>query len=123
MLHAGLILVVPIETLLSAFLAFVVMGATSRRAPAGFAPFAIGLTLTATHIIAIPVSNASVNSPRSLGSAVFAEGTALRRLWVFSVAPILGGVMAAIARWRSRRAAPDVGCGTFAPGAGVREGA
>jgi aquaporin Z len=100
MLHAGLISVFLIETLLSAFLVFVIMGATSRRAPAGFAPIAIGLTLTAIHIMAIPVSNASVNPARSLGSAVFAGGTALRQLWMFWVAPILGGVIGgSIARW------------------------
>jgi glycerol uptake facilitator-like aquaporin len=92
MLHAGLISVFLIETLLRAFLVFVIIGATSRRALAGFAPIAIGLTLTAIH--------ASVNPARSLGSAVFAGGTALRQLWVFWVAPILGGVIGgSIARW------------------------
>jgi aquaporin Z len=100
MLHAGLISVFLIETLLSAFLVFVIMGATSKRAPAGFAPIAIGLTLAAIHIMAIPISNASVNPARSLGSAVFAGGTALSQLWVFWVAPILGGVIGgSIARW------------------------
>jgi aquaporin Z len=100
MLHAGLVAVFLIETLLSAFLVFVFMGATSRRAPAGFAPIAIGLTLTAMHIMAIPVSNASVNPARSLGSAVFAGGAALSQLWVFWVAPLLGGFLGgSIARW------------------------
>ena len=100
MLHAGLISVFLIETVLSAFLVFVIMGATSKRAPAGFAPIAIGLTLAAIHIMAIPVSNASVNPARSLGSAVFAGGTALSQLWLFWVAPILGGVIGgSIARW------------------------
>jgi len=94
-----------IETLLTAFLLFVIMGATSKRAPAGFAPIAIGLALTAIHIMAIPVSNASVNPARSLGSAIFAAisgggGTALSQLWLFWVAPILGGVIGGtIARW------------------------
>jgi aquaporin Z len=100
MLHAGLVSVFLIETLLSAFLLFVFMGATSRPAPVGLAAMAIGLTLTAIHIMAIPVSNASVNPPRSLGSAVFAGGTALRQLWVFWVAPLLGGLPGgSIARW------------------------
>ena len=78
----------------------VILGATSKRAPAGFAPIAIGLALTAIHIMAIPVSNASVNPARSLGSAVFGGGTALSQLWLFWVAPILGGVIGGtIARW------------------------
>jgi aquaporin Z len=100
MLRASLLSVFLLETLLSAFLVFVIMGATSQRAPAGFAPIAIGLTLTAIHVMAIPISNASVNPARSLGSAVFAGGTALSQLWVFWVAPILGGVIGgSIARW------------------------
>jgi len=100
MLRSSLLSVFLIETLLTAFLLFVIMGATSKRAPAGFAPIAIGLTLTAIHIMAIPVSNASVNPARSLGSAVFGGGTALSQLWLFWVAPILGGVIGGtIARW------------------------
>jgi aquaporin Z len=100
MLRAGLLSVFLLETLLTAFLVFVIMGATSQRAPAGFAPIAIGLTLAAIHIMAIPVSNASVNPARSLGSALFGGGMALRQLWVFWVAPILGGVLGgSLARW------------------------
>ena len=100
MLRSSLLSVFLIETLLTAFLVFVIMGATSKRAPAGFAPIAIGLTLTAIHIMAIPVSNASVNPARSLGSAVFGGFLALSQLWVFWVAPILGGVIGgSIARW------------------------
>ena len=100
MLRSSLLSVFLIETVLTAFLLFVIMGATSKRAPAGFAPIAIGLTLTAIHIMAIPVSNASVNPARSLGSAVFGGGTALSQLWLFWVAPILGGVIGGtIARW------------------------
>jgi aquaporin Z len=100
MLHASLFSVFLIETLLTAFLVFVIMGATSQRAPAGFAPIAIGLTLSAIHIMAIPLSNASVNPARSLGSAVFGGGAALSQLWVFWVAPILGGVIGgSLARW------------------------
>jgi aquaporin Z len=100
MLRSPLLSVFLIETVLTAFLLLVIMGATSKRAPAGFAPIAIGLALTAIHIMAIPVSNASVNPARSLGSAVFGGGTALSQLWLFWVAPILGGVIGGtIARW------------------------
>ena len=89
-----------IELVLTAFLVFIIMGVTNRRAPAGFAPLAIGLTLTAIHLMAIPISNASVNPARSLGSAVFGGTTALSQLWLFWVAPIIGGVIGgALARW------------------------
>jgi aquaporin Z len=96
MIKAGLLSVFLIEFLLTAFLLIVIMGSTRAQAPAGFAPFSIGLTLTAIHLMAIPVSNASVNPARSLGSAVFAGGEALSQLWVFWVAPILGGVAGAL---------------------------
>ena len=100
MLRSSLLSVFLIETVLTAFFLIVIMGATSKRAPAGFAPIAIGLALTAIHIMAIPVSNASVNPARSLGSAVFGGGTALSQLWLFWVAPILGAVIGGtIARW------------------------
>ena len=69
MTKAGMLSVFLIETVLTAFLVFVIMGATNRRAPAGFAPIAVGATLAAIHIMAIPISNASVNPARSLGSA------------------------------------------------------
>ena len=100
MLRSPLLSVFLIETVLTAFFLIVIMGATSKRAPPGFAPIAIGLALTAIHIMAIPVSNASVNPARSLGSAIFGGGTALSQLWLFWVAPILGGVIGGtIARW------------------------
>jgi len=100
MLLSSLVSVFLIETVLTAFFLIVIMGATSKRAPAGFAPIAIGLALTAIHIMAIPVSNASVNPARSLGSAVFGGTLALSQLWLFWVAPILGGVIGGvIARW------------------------
>jgi len=100
MLRSGLVSVFLIELVLTAVFLIVIMGATSKRAPAGFAPIAIGLTLTAIHIMAIPISNASVNPARSLGSAVFGGSLALSQLWVFWVAPILGGVAGGIiARW------------------------
>ena len=100
MLQASLFSVFLIELVLTAFLVFIIMGVTNRRAPAGFAPLAIGLTLTAIHLMAIPISNASVNPARSLGSAVFGGPTALSQLWLFWVAPIIGGVLGgALARW------------------------
>jgi aquaporin Z len=100
MLRSSLLSVFLIETVLTAFFLIVIMGATSKRAPAGFAPIAIGMTLTAIHIMAIPVSNASVNPARSLGSAVFGGSLALSQLWLFWVAPILGAVIGGtIARW------------------------
>ena len=100
MMGFGLLSVFLIETVLTAFFLIVIIGATSQRAPAGFAPIAIGLALTAIHIIAIPVSNASVNPARSLGSALFAGTAALSQVWLFWVAPILGAVIGgSIARW------------------------
>ena len=100
MTKAGMLSVFLIETVLTAFLVFVIMGATNRRAPAGFAPIAVGATLAAIHIMAIPISNASVNPARSLGSALFGGTAALSQLWLFWVAPILGGVIGgALARW------------------------
>jgi aquaporin Z len=90
----------PIEFLLTGFLVFVIMGVTSEQAPAGFAAIAIGLTLSAIHIMAIPVSNASVNPARSLATAVIALGDPLAEVWLFWVAPILGGVAGGVlGRW------------------------
>jgi aquaporin Z len=100
MLKSGMLSVFVIEVVLAAFLVFVIMSVTSRRAPAGFAPIAIGLTLTAIHLMAIPVSNASVNPARSLASALFGGTTALSQVWLFWVAPIIGGLIGgALARW------------------------
>ncbi len=76
---------------------FIIMGATDRRAPAGFAPIAIGLALTLIHLISIPVTNTSVNPARSTGVAIFAGGWALQQLWLFWVAPIVGAVLGAVA--------------------------
>ena len=98
--QAGMLPVFLVETVLTAFLVFVAVGATNRRAPAGFAPIALGATLAAIYVMAIPLSNASVNPARSLGSALFAGRTALGQVWLFWVAPILGGVIGgALARW------------------------
>lgn len=100
MINASLPSVLIIETLLTAFFLIVIMGATRAKAPAGFAPLAIGLTLTAIHLMSIPVSNTSVNPARSLGPALFAGGEALTQVWVFWLAPIVGAVAGAyIYRW------------------------
>ena len=84
------------EVVLTAVFLFVIMGATDSRAPAGFAPIAIGLCLTLIHLISIPVSNTSVNPARSTGVALFAQTGALSQLWLFWVAPIIGGVIGAV---------------------------
>ena len=82
------------EFVLTFFFLFVILGATDRRAPAGFAPIAIGLCLTLIHLISIPVTNTSVNPARSTGPALFVGGWALSQLWLFWVAPILGAALA-----------------------------
>ena len=74
-------------------LLLIIMGATDRRAPSGFAPIAIGLGLTLIHLIGIPVTNLSVNPARSTGPAIFVGGWAVQQLWLFWLAPIVGGVL------------------------------
>lgn len=82
------------EVVLTMFFLLIIHGSTDKRAPAGFAPIAIGLALTLIHLIGIPVTNLSVNPARSTGPALFAEGGwALGQLWLFWVAPIIGGVL------------------------------
>ncbi|HOB67283.1 aquaporin Z [Ottowia sp.] len=85
------------EVVLTAVFLFVIMGSTDSRAPAGFAPIAIGLCLTLIHLVSIPVSNTSVNPARSTGVALFASTGALSQLWLFWVAPIIGGILGAVA--------------------------
>lgn len=82
------------EIVMTFFFLIVILGATSRRAPAGFAPLAIGLCLTLIHLISIPVTNTSVNPARSTGPAIFVGGWAIAQLWMFWVAPILGALLA-----------------------------
>ncbi len=84
------------EVVMTMMFLLVIMGATDKRAPAGFAPVAIGLCLTLIHLISIPVTNTSVNPARSTGVAVFAGGWAISQLWLFWVAPIAGGVLGAL---------------------------
>lgn len=98
--HFPLMQVALIEVVLTALFLIVIVGVTSKKAPAGFAPIAIGLTLTFIHLAAIPVSNASVNPARSTATAIFGGSVALSSLWLFWVAPIVGGVIGGyIAKW------------------------
>lgn len=85
------------EVVMTMFFILIILGATDKRAPAGFAPIAIGLALTLIHLISIPVTNTSVNPARSTGVAVFVGDWATAQLWLFWVAPIVGGVLGAIA--------------------------
>ncbi len=84
------------EIVLTFFFLMIILGATDKRAPAGFAPLAIGLGLTLIHLIGIPVTNLSVNPARSTGPALFVGGWALQQLWLFWLAPIVGAVLAGI---------------------------
>lgn len=85
-----------IEAVLTCIFLFVIIGATDKRAPAGFGPIAIGLCLTLIHLISIPVTNTSVNPARSTAMAIFVGGEPLSQLWLFWVAPILGAVIAGL---------------------------
>ena len=85
-----------IELVLTAFFLIVIHGVTDKRAPAGFAPLAIGLTLTLIHLISIPVTNTSVNPARSTGVAIFQGTWALQQLWLFWVMPIVGGILGGV---------------------------
>lgn len=86
-----------IEVLLTFFFLMIIMGATDGRAPAGFAPLAIGFGLVLIHLISIPVTNTSVNPARSTGPALLVGGMALQQLWLFWLAPIVGGILGGIA--------------------------
>lgn len=85
-----------IEVVLTAFFLLIILGSTSSRAPAGFAPIAIGLGLTLIHLISIPVTNTSVNPARSTAAALFADTAAISQLWLFWVAPLIGAALGAI---------------------------
>jgi aquaporin Z len=84
------------EIVMTAFFLIVILGATDKRAPAGFAPIAIGLCLTLIHLVSIPVSNTSVNPARSTGVALFADGGYVPQLWMFWIAPIIGAALGAV---------------------------
>ncbi len=85
------------EVVMTMFFLLVILGATDKRAPAGFAPIAIGLALTLIHLISIPVTNTSVNPARSTGVALFVGDWAIAQLWLFWVAPIVGALLGALA--------------------------
>jgi aquaporin Z len=96
----GLVAVIIVEVVLTAVFLYVILGVTAPNSTtAGFAPLAIGLTLTLIHLVAIPVSNASVNPARSIATAIYGGGDALGQVWVFIVAPILGAIIAG-ATWK-----------------------
>jgi aquaporin Z len=83
------------EVVLTAAFLIIILGSTSKAAPAGFAPIAIGLGLTLIHLISIPVTNTSVNPARSTGVALFAQTDAIGQLWLFWIAPFIGAVVGA----------------------------
>jgi aquaporin Z len=94
--HYGLLACLVCEITLTAGFLLVILGATADSAPAGFGPLAIGLALTLIHLISIPVTNTSVNPARSTAAALFAQTGALSQLWLFWVAPLVGGVLGAV---------------------------
>jgi aquaporin Z len=97
------------EVTMTAVFLFVIMGSTHGKAPAGFAPLAIGLALVLIHLVSIPVTNTSVNPARSTGPALFVGGWALQQLWLFWVAPLIGGVIGGVVyRWLSDEPAGTV---------------
>jgi aquaporin Z len=96
----SLISVLVMEVVMTAFFLIIILGSTSKAAPAGFAPISIGLGLTLIHLVSIPVSNTSVNPARSLAAAIFADNGALMQVWAFWVAPLAGAALGAII-WKS----------------------
>jgi aquaporin Z len=101
-LAAGII----VEVVGTAFFVIVILGTTHRLAPVGFAPIAIGLTLTLIHLFAIPVTNASVNPARSIATAIFSQQGALSQIWVFILAPLVGAALGAVI-WRYLLCEPE----------------
>lgn len=95
----GMVAALVAEIVLTAFFLLIILGATSKAAPAGFAPLAIGLGLTLIHLISIPVTNTSVNPARSTAAAIFAQNGAVGQLWLFWVAPLIGAAIGALI-WR-----------------------
>jgi aquaporin Z len=92
----GMVSALLIEVVLTAFFLLIILGSTSKAAPAGFAPLAIGLSLTLIHLISIPVTNTSVNPARSTATAIFAENGAITQLWLFWLAPLVGAAIGAL---------------------------
>ncbi len=85
------------EVVATAFFLFIILSSTDKKAPAGFAPIAIGLALTLIHLVTIPVTNTSVNPARSIGPAIFVGGWAIEQVWLFIVGPIVGAIVGALA--------------------------
>src|SRR5689334_11975625 len=97
------------EVVLTMMFLFIIMGSTHGKAPVGFAPIAIGLGLTLIHLVGIPITNTSVNPARSTGPALFVGGWAMAQLWLFWVAPLLGGVLGGLMyRWLSEQPSAEV---------------
>ncbi|MGL4339587.1 MAG: aquaporin Z [Rhodoglobus sp.] len=92
----SLVSVILAEIVLTAVFLYVILGVTDHRAPSGFAPLAIGLTLTLVHLVLIPISNASVNPARSIATAIYGGSEAVGQLWVFLLAPVVGALLAGI---------------------------
>jgi len=104
--HYSLVACFIMEVVMTMMFLFIIMGATHGNAPAGFAPLAIGLALVMIHLVSIPVTNTSVNPARSTGPALFVGGWALAQLWMFWLAPLIGGVLGGVIyRWIGGR--PD----------------
>src|SRR5271166_4452819 len=103
----GMFSVMVAEVVLTFVFILIILGSTEKRAPAGFAGIAIGLSLTLIHLISIPVDNTSVNPARSTGVAIFAGGWAVAQLWVFWLAPIIGGALGGYAYTWLGKAKPD----------------
>ncbi len=100
--HYSLFVCLVTEVAMTMMFLFIIMGATHGKAPAGFAPLAIGLCLALIHLVSIPVTNTSVNPARSTGPALFVGGWALQQLWLFWVAPLIGGALGGVLyRWLS----------------------
>ena len=97
------------EVVMTMMFLFIIMGATHGKAPVGFAPLAIGLALCLIHLVSIPVTNTSVNPARSTGPALIVGGWALGQLWLFWVAPLIGGALGGLVyRWLSEEPRPAV---------------
>jgi aquaporin Z len=100
--HYSLMSALCTEVVMTMMFLFIIMGSTHGKAPAGFAPLAIGLGLTLIHLVSIPVTNTSVNPARSTGPALIEGGVALSKLWLFWLAPLVGGLLGGVIyRWLS----------------------
>jgi aquaporin Z len=106
--HYSLLSALVTEVLMTMMFLFIIMGSTHGRAPAGFAPLAIGLGLTLIHLVSIPVTNTSVNPARSTGPALFVGGWALTQLWLFWIAPLIGALGGGLYRWISKEPSAQV---------------